>query len=77
MNYQSIMICIVNHGQAEEMLTELRPFNVAGGLVLQGEGTYRNKILSILGLDETRKEVLFLPVDNHFLPAIFAMFQEQ
>lgn len=77
MNNQSVMVCIVNHGQSEEVLTELRPFNAAGGLVLQGEGTYRNKILSILGLDETRKEVLFLPVDNHFLPAIFAMFQER
>ena len=76
MNYQCIMVCIVNHGQAEEILTELRPFNVTGGLVLQGEGTYRNKILSILGLDETRKEVLFLPVDYHFLPAIFSIFQD-
>lgn len=76
MSQSCILLCVVNHGQAEAMLSELRPFHIQGGLVLQGEGTYRNKILSFLGLDQTRKEVLLLPVDQAFLPAIFAMMEE-
>lgn len=76
MSQSCILLCVVNHFQAEAMLSELRPFHIQGGLVLQGEGTYRNKILSFLGLDQTRKEVLLLPVDQAFLPAIFAMMEE-
>lgn len=76
MSQSCILLCVVNYGQAEAMLSELRPFHIQGGLVLQGEGTYRNKILSFLGLDQTRKEVLLLPVDQAFLPAIFAMMEE-
>lgn len=76
MSQSCILLCVVNHGQAEAMLSELRPFHFQGGLVLQGEGTYRNKLLSFLGLDQTRKEVLLLPVDQAFLPSIFAMMEE-
>lgn len=76
MSQSCILLCVVNYGQAEAMLSELRPFHIQGGLVLQGEGTYRNKLLSFLGLDQTRKEVLLLPVDQAFLPAIFAMMEE-
>lgn len=75
MNSNRLLICIVNRGQSEGMLTELRAFGVRGGLVLAGEGTQRNKILSILGLDQTKKEIMFLPIPASFERSVHNMLE--
>ncbi len=75
MNSNRLLVCIVNRGQAEGMLTELRAFGVRGGLVLAGEGTQRNKILTILGLDQTRKEIMFLPIPASFETSVHSMLE--
>lgn len=77
MNSNRLLVCIVNRGQAEGMLTELRAFGVKGGLVLSGEGTQRNKILSILGLDQTKKDIMFLPIPTSFEISVHNMLSDR
>jgi hypothetical protein len=77
MNYTRLLICIVNKGRAEDVLTELRAFGGTGGLVLPAEGTVHNKVLDFLGLSETEKEVILLPLPGEFEQAVHEMLTDR
>ena len=77
MKGRSLFASVVNRGQAEQILTEIRAFGVSGGLVLHGEGTRENKTLRFLGLEETKKEVIFIEIPSEFAPSFHAMLRER
>lgn len=59
---QTLFITVVDRGQAESILQKTQAFSVGGGVVMPGEGTISNKWLEILGLNESQKDVIFLPI---------------
>lgn len=74
MNNQSLFISVLNRGKAEEFLNEMRIFDLTGGIVMLGEGTATNRLLQILGLAETQKEIIILPIfDSKFEDPIHDM----
>lgn len=76
MDKQVLFVCIVNRGQAEEVLAELRVFGLTGGMIAHGEGTSSSKLLNILGLAETRKEIIAIPCPLDLEPGLHQMMQE-
>lgn len=57
-----IYIAIVNRGKAEVVIKYARSMGIEEGTVLLGEGTVRSKVLEPLGLNQTQKEIVMLPV---------------
>ena len=76
MNNQSLFLSVLNRGKAKQVLSEMRILGLTGGVVLLGEGTVSNKFLEILGLEETQKEIIFLPIESRFEDAIHEMMLE-
>lgn len=62
MPMQKLFIAIVDRGRADQILHELRAFSPSGALVLYGEGTTPNRVLEILGLDRTQKELILMTI---------------
>lgn len=63
---QTLFITVVDRGRAESTLQQMQAFSVGGGVVMLGEGTVSNKWLEILGLNESQKDVIFLPIPSSF-----------
>lgn len=59
---QVLFTAVVDRGRAQSVLKELRALGIGGGVILLGEGTVSNKWLEFFGLNETHKDVIFLPV---------------
>lgn len=59
---ESLFITIVSRGRSEAVLKQLQAFGLGGGVVMLGEGTVFNRWLEILGLNESQKDVIFLPL---------------
>ncbi|HHX38069.1 MAG TPA: P-II family nitrogen regulator, partial [Clostridiaceae bacterium] len=59
---ETLFFVVVNRGKADEVLSEMQSFGLAGGVILHGDGTSVNKILKILGLDETHKDIIIMPI---------------
>ena len=57
-----MICCIVNCGAASKALRIAKQHGVRGGTICLGSGTVKNKLLELLDLDETRKEILFMGV---------------
>lgn len=55
---------IVDFGKGTKVLRESKKFGVTGGTFLLGTGTVRSSILKLLGLDETRKEILLMVIEE-------------
>ncbi len=54
------VICFVlNDGQASKALRIAKKYGVKGGTICLGHGTVKNKLLEILELNDTRKELLW------------------
>lgn len=62
MTQQSLFLAIVNRGRGEDVLGEMRAFGLNGAVIFLGEGTISNRFLEILGLEETQKDVIYMPV---------------
>ena len=59
-----LLICIVPHGKSERITIAARKAGAAGGTVLMGRGTAKNQILEMLGLSDTRKELVYTLLDD-------------
>ncbi len=71
MTKKSLFMSVLNRGKAGDFLNEMRVLGLTGGTILLGEGTASNKLLRILGLDETQKEIVFLPpIEEEYVDAI-------
>lgn len=77
MDQYSLFMSVLNRGKAESLLNEMRVLGLTGGVVLFGEGTAANRLLKILGLDETQKEIIILPpIEEKYDQAIHQMLLE-
>lgn len=60
----SLFCVIVNFGEGSKILKASKELGATGGTFLLGKGTIKNSFLNILGLDEVRKEILLMVVEE-------------
>ena len=72
-----LLICIVPHGKSERITSAARKAGAPGGTVLMGRGTARNQILEMLGLSDTRKELVYTLLDDDLYTAVRAAVQQE
>ena len=56
--------CVVNMGDASKALKAARKYGIKGATVSVGRGTVRSHFLDILGLNEVRKEIVSILVED-------------
>jgi len=66
----SLFCVIVNFGEGSKILKASRELGVTGGTFLLGKGTVKNSILNLLGLDEVRKEILLMVIEESMEEAL-------
>lgn len=57
-----LYVAIVNRGKADLVMKHAKKLGIQEGTIFLGEGTVRSKILEPLGLNQTLKEIVMLPV---------------
>lgn len=61
---KDLLICILERGSATSLMERLRGLGAEGGTVMHGRGTASRTILSLLGLGESRKDILLSVVER-------------
>ncbi len=56
----ALMTVIVNYGLGSKVLKIARTTGVNGGTILLGRGTVQDKLLTILGINDVRKEIVLM-----------------
>ncbi len=72
-----LLICIVPHGKSERITLAARKAGAPGGTVLMGRGTARNQILEMLGLSDTRKELVYTLLDDDLYGTVRAAVRQE
>ena len=62
--------CVVNIGDATRALKIARKYGVKGGTTSIARGTIKNKLLEFLGINEMRKEVISMIVEDELASGI-------
>lgn len=57
MNEMNLLCSIVEYGFGSKVITGLKPFSLFGTTVILGKGTIHTKLMKLLGIHETRKEI--------------------
>ncbi|MCL1846406.1 MAG: P-II family nitrogen regulator [Coriobacteriia bacterium] len=60
----SLICCVVKIGQASKTLRAAKRYGVKGGTISLGRGTVNDRFLGLLGLDESRKEIITMIVES-------------
>ncbi|MGI6175718.1 MAG: P-II family nitrogen regulator [Christensenellales bacterium] len=60
----SLICCVVNIGDAEKTIKYAKKYGVQDGTISIGRGTVHSQLLEILCLNEVRKEVIKMVVEN-------------
>ncbi len=76
MNKENLFISIVDRGKAEALLNDIRTLGVSEGVVMLGQGTVSMKLLELLGLDETQKEVIIQPCSGIMEPMLHELVKQ-
>ncbi|HZK01081.1 MAG TPA: P-II family nitrogen regulator [Tissierellaceae bacterium] len=63
-NNYSLFCIIVDFGKARKMLKESKKLGASGGTFFLGKGTVESHLLDILGLNEVRKEILIMVIEE-------------
>lgn len=61
----SLFCSIVDFGKGDKILHESRRLGATGGTFILGKGTIKNPLLNFLGLDEMRREILIMAIDQN------------
>lgn len=72
-----LSVAIVNLGNGSKVLKEAKKIGVAGGTIFLGRGTVKNHILEILGLDEAKKEIVFMVSEDKLEDHIHEVLTEK
>lgn len=64
LNDYYLFVIIVDFGKATKVIHLAKKLGATGGTILLGKGTIRSNILSKLGLNESRKEVVLMGIDD-------------
>ena len=59
-----LICCVVNIGEASKALKIAKKLGVKGGTISIGRGTVQSRLLDILGINEVRKEVVSMIVED-------------
>lgn len=59
-----LICCVVNDGAASKALKIAKKHGVKGGTISLGHGTVGNRILSMLGIDDTSKEIITMVIEK-------------
>ena len=60
----SLFCVIVDLGKGSKILEKSKELGATGGTFVLGRGTVKSHLLDILGLNETRKEILMMVIDS-------------
>ena len=67
-----LLISIVPHEKSERITLAARKAGATGGTVLMGRGTAKNQILEMLGLGDTRKDLVYMLLDDELYAVVRA-----
>lgn len=59
-----LLVVIVDFGKATKIIHLAKELGATGGTILLGKGTVKSSILSLLGLNESRKEIILMGIEN-------------
>ena len=62
-----LLIAVLQKGEGERIMKTMRDAGATGGTICYARGTASNNILSVLGLGESRREVIFSLLDEPVL----------
>lgn len=74
---QILALVIVDAKMGSIVLTESKKVGVIGGTILLGKGTIRNPILNILGIDESRKEIVLMLISRNLEDKIHKTLEDK
>ncbi|MCK9479404.1 MAG: P-II family nitrogen regulator [Firmicutes bacterium] len=61
------LLCVVaNYGMADKVVKTAKQNGVLGATVFYGRGIIKSAVLSFLGLDDSRKEIIWMLADKRF-----------
>lgn len=64
MSKHKLICCIVNHEKGSRTLKAARKYNIKGGTIFLGKGTVKNKLLELLDLNDTRKDIVLMGANS-------------
>lgn len=73
----SLVVVIVKMGLASKILKAAKEKGVTGGSILLGKGTINNNIMKILGIDETKKEIVLMVVQKNIVEDVSEYLSEK
>ncbi|SCG81671.1 nitrogen regulatory protein P-II [Proteiniborus sp. DW1] len=59
-----LSVVVVDMGMGSKILNESKKIGIKGGTIFLGRGTVKKPILELLGLDEVKKEIVFMVSDK-------------
>jgi nitrogen regulatory protein PII len=60
----SLICCVVNTGDSSKVMKVAKKYGVKGATVYMGRGTINSRLLAALGLNEIRKEIVTMVIEN-------------
>jgi len=60
----NLICCVVNMGDASRVLKVAKKYGVKGGTISIGRGTISNRFMNFLAINEERKEIISMIVEN-------------
>jgi nitrogen regulatory protein PII/transposase-like protein len=73
----SAVFIVVNRGQANGLLHRAQQIGAQRGTIFSGEGTSPSRLLDILGINKTNKEVLLIAVPKAIDERLYGMLREE
>jgi nitrogen regulatory protein PII len=73
----SAVFIVVNRGQANDLLHRAQQIGAHRGTIFLGEGTNPSRLLDILGINQTHKEVLLIAVPEDVNERLYCMLREE
>ena len=72
-----LIVCIINHGQADDIMTIARKAGAQGGTIIDARGTGTREDVSFFGISLVpEKEMLLIVARNELYPAILGAISE-
>ncbi len=73
----SAVFIVVNRGQANDLLHRAQQLGAQRGTIFLGEGTNPSRLLDVLGINQTHKEVLLIAVPQEVNDRLYGMLREK
>ena len=64
----SVICCVVNMGDASKALKYAKKYGIKGGTISIGRGVVNNRFINFLAINEDRKEIITMVVENELAP---------